>query len=358
MRPALLLYGGTRALGLLILTIGSAIAGKSALKLLDGRWDSLWYRDIAEHGYGFAIATADGRVHSSYAFFPLLPWLERLLSWATPLTTGGAGLAVAWIASLCAAWGLFAIGSLLYSARVGTILAVLWGVLPVAIVQSMAYTESLFTALCVWSLYFVLRSRWVPAGVLACLAGLTRPSALALVLALFVTALVAIVRTRRFPSWPVVIGLVLAPLGWLGYVLFVASRTGSLLGYFDVQANWGNGFDGGRGLVLFIAGLPWFAALGVIVALLFVFFLVYLAVRQKQPLALIVFATAIVVLALVGSGYFSSRPRLLMPAFPLLLALAIPMARLRLRWIASILGVLALGSGVYGALMLLGSGPP
>ncbi|CAM5651659.1 hypothetical protein SANTM175S_07435 [Streptomyces antimycoticus] len=37
----------------------------------------------------------------------------------------------------------------------------------------------------------------------------------------------------------------LAPLGWLGYVAWVAVRTGSVTGYYDVQNGWGNGFDGG-----------------------------------------------------------------------------------------------------------------
>ena len=73
------------------------------------------------------------------------------------------------------AWALFLIGDRLYGRRAGICLAVLWAALPVGIVQSMAYSESLFTALAAWSLWAVLDRRWVLAGVLASCAGLTRP---------------------------------------------------------------------------------------------------------------------------------------------------------------------------------------
>ena len=36
------------------------------------------------------------------------------------------------------------------------------------------------------------------------------------------------------------------PVGWVGYVAWVGQRTGDPLGYFRVADGWGNGFDGGR----------------------------------------------------------------------------------------------------------------
>ncbi|NEE43362.1 hypothetical protein G3M55_01925, partial [Streptomyces sp. SID8455] len=86
-------------------------------------------------------------LHSDLAFFPLLPALERGISEVTPLTLGGAGLLIAWTAGLLAAWGVFAVGAHLHGRRTGVVLAGLWGVYPTAFVQSMAYTETLFTAL-------------------------------------------------------------------------------------------------------------------------------------------------------------------------------------------------------------------
>ncbi len=221
------------------------------------------------------------------------------------------------------------------------VLAALWGVYPTAFVQSMAYTETLFTALAAWALYAVLRSRWLPAGALCVLAGLTRPSAAALIAALAITAAATLVREFRAGGHlaPVLrrnarllAGVALAPMGWLAYVVFVAVREGSPFAYFEVQAQWGNNIDGGRALAAFIAGLPLPAALGLCAAFGLLGWLVVLCVRQRLPLPVLVYTVAIVVISLIGAGYFGSRPRLMMPAFPLLLPPAVALARLRGGW--------------------------
>ncbi|MFB7103991.1 hypothetical protein [Streptomyces hydrogenans] len=358
--PLLLALGGyalTRVLGLAALAVAAAVTGKDGFHRLSGRWDSVWYARIAEHGYGYQVTLPNGDVHSDLAFFPLLPALERGLSAVLPLDAAGAGLLVSWTASLAAAWGLYRCGEHVVSARAGIVLAVLWGAYPTAFVQSMAYTETLFTALAAWSLYAVLRERWILAGLLCAFAGLTRPTAAALIAALGVTALVALVRDRRLP-WRTVAGVLLAPLGWLGYVVYVGVRESSPTAYFDVQAGWGNSIDGGVALARFIASLPWPAALGLCAALALLAWLVVLCVRQRQPLPLLVFTVGVVVVSLVGAAYFGSRPRLMMPAFGLLLPPAAALARVRTGPAAATLAGLALASAVYGAFTLLGSGPP
>ncbi len=74
---------------------------------------------------------------------------------------------------------------------------------------------------------------------------------------------------------------------------------------------------------------------------------------------MLVHGIAIVVVSLIGSGYFGSRPRLMMPAFPLLLPPAVALARLRTTVrTGAVVGALALGSAAYGAWTLLGPGPP
>ncbi|MFI5727202.1 hypothetical protein [Streptomyces cyaneofuscatus] len=366
--PALAVYAAVRALGLLALWAAAHASGKDPLARLTGRWDSVWYQRIAENGYGYTATLPDGTLHPDLAFFPLLPALERGISEVTPLTLGGAGLLVAWTAGLLAAWGIFAVGAELYGRRTGVVLAALWGVYPTAFVQSMAYTETLFTALAAWALYAVLKGRWLAAGALCVLAGLTRPSAAALIAALAITAAVTLVREIRAGNGlgPVlrrnarmIAGVALAPLGWLAYVVFVAVREGSPFAYFDVQAQWGNSIDGGRALAGFIAGLPLPAALGLCAALGLLGWLVVLCVRQRQPLPLLVYGIAIVVISLIGAGYFGSRPRLMMPAFPLLLPPAAALVRLRSTGrAAAVIAALACASAAYGAWTLLGAGPP
>ncbi|MFF2518716.1 glycosyltransferase family 39 protein [Streptomyces sp. NPDC058086] len=368
--PALLGYAAVRALGVLTLALWSAANGKSAHKLLTARWDSLWYTRVADLGYGYEVRLPNGDVHSNLAFFPLLPWLERLVSALTPLSYADAGLLVSTLASLAAAWGIFAVADHVYGPRVGVCATLVWAVLPVGIVQSMAYSESLFTALAAWSLYAVLTGRWVTAGLLAAFAGLTRPVGAAVVAALWVAAIASFVRDRSArPAHGATVlrralGMLLAPLGAAGYVLWVGRRTGKgPLGYLDVQAGWRNGFDGGYAFARFVGdkftSFPSaLAGVGLIVGVALVVWLYVTCIRQGQPPALLVYAGIVIALALCASSYFGSKPRLLLPAFPLLLPLALALARLRTSRSALILGGVATASALYGAFWLNGSGPP
>ncbi|MFI7501973.1 mannosyltransferase family protein [Streptomyces sp. NPDC049687] len=404
--PALLGYAAVRALGLLVLALWSAARDKSAYTLLTARWDSLWYTRVAEAGYGYEVRLPNGDVHSNLAFFPLLPWLERLLQAVTPLSYADAGFTVSLVASLAAAWGIFAVADHVYGRRVGVCAVLVWAVLPVGIVQSMAYSESLFTALAAWSLYAVLTGGWVTAGVLALLSGLTRPVGLAVVAAVWAAGVASFLRDRgvppglsfgrkrsaapepgaradeHAPGTPTdaalrhertpdgapagirALGMLLAPLGAAGYVLWVGHRTGKgPLGYLDVQAGWRNGFDGGYAFARFVAdkftSFPSaLAGLGLVVGVALLVRLYVTCVRQRQPLALLVYAGVVLALALCASSYFGSKPRLLLPAFPLLFPLALALARPRTSRAALVAGGVAMASAVYGAWWLNGSGPP
>lgn len=369
--PALAAYAAVRLLGLLVVAVWSEAAGKDWHTLLTARWDSLWYTRVAGQGYGYTVPMPNGDLHSSLAFFPLLPWLERGLSALLPLSPADAGMAVAWVASAVAAWALYATGERLYGPRAGIALAALWAALPVGIVQSMAYSESLFTALAAWGVYAVLTERWVAAGVLASLAGLTRPVGAAVVAAVWLTAAVTLwqersggVRLRAaLRAHPGVLpGLLLAPLGWCGFFLWVGARQGSFTGYLDVQGGWGNGFDGGLAFGAFIwqqlSGPTVAAGLGLLFGVGLVIWLYLHGVRRGQPLPLAVYGGTVLLLALTAKGYFGSKPRLMMPAYPLLLPLAVALGRRRPVWSWLAIGVMAAGSAVYGAFWLNGSGPP
>ncbi|WP_369356201.1 hypothetical protein [Streptomyces sp. cg2] len=370
--PGLAAYAAIRLLGLIVLMAWSAADGKDWHTLLTARWDSLWYTRVAEQGYGYTVHLPNGDVHSNLAFFPLLPWLERGLSALAPLSAADAGMAVAWTASLAAAAALYVTGERLHGPRAGVLLAALWAALPVGIVQSMAYSESLFTALAAWGVYCVLTGRWVWAGALAALAGLTRPVGAAVVAAVWISAAVTVANERaggvrarallRGRHRRMLLGVALAPLGWCAYVLWVGARQGSLTGYLDVQAGWHNGFDGGLAFASFIGhqltGPAFAAGLALLVGVALVIWLYLHGVRKGQPLPLAVYGGTVLLIALTAKGYFGSKPRLMMPAFPLLLPLAAGLARWRPARSWLVIGVVAAGSAVYGAFWLNGSGPP
>ncbi|MFI6085562.1 glycosyltransferase family 39 protein [Streptomyces sp. NPDC051217] len=361
------LFCAVRLFCLLVLGIWSRSAGASMRELLSQRWDSLWYERVAQHGYDFSLVAPDGRHLSSTAFFPLLPWLEEGVSAAFGIGLADAGLLISAVASVFAACGIYLIAEHLYSKPVALISVCLWAALPVGIVQSMAYSESLFVALAAWSLYSVVRGRWLSAGFLACAAGLTRPVGLAVAAAVVFAGAREVLRWRKERAvggrelWRVVVAGVVAPLGAVGFVLWVGVRQGDVFGYLDVQARWGNGFDGGVSFSRFVA-----SGVGVevvwpllLVAMVFaVFFFHRIVFRQSRSHSLVIYSGIVVVMAIGASGYFGSKPRLLMPAFPLLLPLAAAMVKAKPLLVYVILGAEILVAALYGAFWLNGSGPP
>ena len=355
--PALALFATIRLAGLVSTALWAWHTGRHPRTLLGASWDSRWYLSIARHGYGAPAPTGmwPDLPFADLAFFPLYPWLARIVGSLIPVGLLNAALLVAWAASALAAWGVFAVGAHLYDRRVGTLLVVLWALLPHGIIESLAYTESLLTALCAWSLYALLTRRFLAAAALAVLAGLARPSALAIVAAV---GAVAVTHTWHRPG-PLPLRLwaaaLLAPLGWLGYVLWVGARAGiGPLGYFEVQELWGSRFDFGHDTLRSVKHLVLYGdppAHFMVVAVLSVSLLLYaLLVLDRPPTALLVYTTVLVVIALGGTGYFASKPRFLLPAFPLLLPLALALSRARTRTLlltTGSLGSLALGYGIY-----------
>ncbi|WP_086738919.1 glycosyltransferase family 39 protein [Streptomyces glaucescens] len=366
--PALLGYAAVRALGLLALALWSAARDKSAYTLLTARWDSLWYVRVAELGYGYEVRLPNGDVHSNLAFFPLLPWLERLGHAVTPLSYADAGFAVGLLASLAAAWGIFAVADLLYGRRAGVCAVLVWAVLPVGIVQSMAYSESLFTALAAWSLYAVITGRWLTAGALTCAAGLNRPTAVALIAALAVAALLALRERRDGPLRPLA-ALAIAPLGLVGYLGWVGHEMGDYGGYFALQRGaWAHTFDYGEhtldvltslpvGHFDYLSAFPFADLIGTGVVLL-ALALLPLLIRERPPAVLVVYTVLTLALVLGSQQIFANVSRYLLPAFPLFLPLAAALRRLTLPQLLLLLGPAALASGSYAGYALFELGVP
>ncbi|MGW1880941.1 hypothetical protein [Streptomyces sp. NPDC001970] len=358
--PALVGYLVVRLFGLLVLARWAHIQERGIWPTLATTWDSNWYLGIADHGYQRELGTTLDS--NNLAFFPLYPALVKAAAAVTPGSRASVALVIAAVASLVAAWGIFAVGDRLHGQRAGTVLAVLWGAYPVAVVQWMGYTESLFTALTAWSLYATLNDRWTWAGSLAVLAGLTRPTGIALAAAVTVAGLLAYVRTRDRRA---LAGALLAPLGWCGYVAWVGQRVGRWDGYFAVQELWRNQWDGGRSTLVQLRqhlaydASPMLFLVLVSVVLVGSVGLYLLCLTDRQPLVLLVFTGVLLVIVLGSGGVYFPRARFLLPAFPLLLPIAVAVARARRPVALVVLGGAALSSAWLGAYALLvWTGPP
>lgn len=380
--PAILGYAAVRLLGIAVLTKWAHVKGHGVWPQLANQWDSRWYLGIADQGYDDVLTGA--HPHNNLAFFPLYPMLVKAVAAVTPGSRASVGLLLSLAASLIAAWGIFAVGDRLYGRRVGVIVAVLWGATPVAIVQSMGYTESLFTALAAWSLYAVLTERWVWAGWLSILAGLTRPTGVAVAAAVSIAAVAALIAHRRGTNSGknsgtnpgenqnsggdpqptahparIALGALLAPLGWLGYLVWVGHRLGRWDGYLAVQRAWTNEWDGGadtlRNLRWILAYEPRPQMFLIVVSLCLIAApVLYLrSLAARQPLPLLVFTGVLLLIVLGSGGVFFPRARFLLPGFPLLLPAAVAIARATARTRALVLGGVVLSSAYLGAYMAL-----
>ncbi|MFI8517657.1 glycosyltransferase family 39 protein [Streptomyces sp. NPDC085481] len=356
--PALGLFAAARLTGMLVLALWAWHVGRSPRALLAKSWDSDWYTHIAAHGYGRTLHWADGGEQSDLAFFPLYPGLVRAVTGVLPVSGGTAGLLLSWLAAGAAAWGVYLVAERLAGRPVAVVLVLLWGLLPHSIVLSMAYTEPLMTAFAAWALYALLTRRWLWAGALATLAGLSRPNGVAVAAAVLATAAFELWRRRgrAAAEWRLWAGTLLAPAGWLSYLLWVGARRGDLLGgYFAVQDGWTSRFDFGRGALRFVREmLKGPTQFGYVMALLItgagVLLFALLALVERPPLPVLVYTGVLVLITVGGSGFFESKPRFLLPAFPLLLPLARAVTRARPRAaIVMITGLagLSFAFGVY-----------
>jgi hypothetical protein len=358
-------YLAVRLVGIVVLARMAAV-NYSALVPELRSWDGVWMLAIAHYGYASVPVTlvdAFGRhtADTAYAFFPGYPATVAALR----LVTGGDLVAAALLASTlaggAAAYGLVRLAESLpvtmtaeRARRVGLLLVALFAAAPMGVVLNMAYTEALFCALAVWALVGVLREQWWLAGGCAAAAGLVRPTGSALALAVGLAALVAAVRSR---SWRPAAAVVLAPLGLLAYLGFVGWHTGSPLGWFTIQrAGWGSRFDGGASLAAFVgralADAHELYDVAVLLALAGSLALLAVAVRVRLPWPLLVYTVAVLVTAWCSDGQIHSRVRLLLPAFPLLVPVAVGLARRRTGTAVAVVVAAALVSAWFGGYAL------
>ncbi len=320
-------------------------------------WDARWYTKITDVGLGGPLGAVDSDgvpYQLRLMFFPLYPWLARPLTVFPFISPVAACLIVSFISAVAAAWGLYAVGRHLRGHRVGILLACLWALAPAAMTENGAFTESLFTALAVWALYSVLTERWLLAGLLAGLSGLSRPTSAALIGTVGLAALVAVIARRG--GWRPYVAMLLAPAGLLAYIGYASYRLGGVSEYFDVhehtfgaQWDWGTSAwatvtDIMMGVGDDNAGKP----IRILSVLILGGFLILLALLvTRAPWQLTVYAAATLILVVGSHAHISMLGRHLLPAFPVLLVPAIALARVRDRDLAIALAGMALLSGWY-----------
>ncbi|MDL9937576.1 mannosyltransferase family protein [Gordonia sp. ABSL1-1] len=368
---AILVFLLIRLLGVLTLTRMATLHSETLRSRL-AVWDGEWMLSIAAHGYGGVPATLTDAygVHTAdtaYAFFPGYPYLVGAVARLPLVSPFGAAIGVNVVLGCLAAVGAARLGHLCatqMSGRspigaadpraTGLFLVALFAATPMSVVLNMAYTEALFCALAVWALVGVLEGRWLLAGVMTLFAGTCRPTSVVLIGVVMLAAIIALVRRDEPRAW---FAVILAPLGYLGYLSVVWAQTGSPTGWFEVQKDgWDTSLDFGVAAYRFVndtlGDSDVVAHTATAMVILASIVMVGVAVWARMPWPVLVYGTLVVVSILISTGLMMSRPRLLLPAFVLLVPLAMALARVRRGLGVALLVPIVLGSSWFGAHML------
>lgn len=194
-------------------------------------WDGAWYAEIATEGY-------EARAPVSYAFFPVFPMIVRV---GAALGGGPAfwGVLVSLVATAFALYFLYGIAEKLLDEETARAATLVFAFFPTAFFLNAPYTEALFLAFAVGSLWAMyVRRDLLLAGILGALAAATRN----LGVLLLVPLLYEWLRSRREFGWRGLLETALVPTGFLGYVAFLWSRFGDPLFFARQQSQyWGRG---------------------------------------------------------------------------------------------------------------------
>ncbi|WP_422926020.1 mannosyltransferase family protein [Singulisphaera sp. PoT] len=286
------------------------------------RWDSGWYRIIAERGYGDRTWGTN-----VLAFFPLFPYATRALAtvvgnhWVAGLIVSNASLLV----------------SLVFLARIAaryldpdgvkrTLLYLL--VYPSAFFLSAYYSEGLFLLVTVLAFHEYLSKRYLLSGFFGGLAALTRPTGIALFAAFALDYLWKLSK-RSTPFSARILGLALIPAGLGIFMLMLFVHANDPFAFVKAHGSWGRSFASpSQALWAAIRGIDWTLprdhvnAVTALDALTGALFLVLpLRLFKRYDPALPIYAMILILMPL-STGSLKSLLRLECVSFPAFLALA------------------------------------
>lgn len=335
------MYLAARGLLLLVAYLNGTFGHHNFLHEL-ANWDGLWYRELTNKGYPSHVSYAQ----TTLGFFPLFPltmWpLEHVLMlvvnhnliWcatvAGALISAAGGLVATVLVHRLAEgwWGRD-------TARRATILFV---VFPGSVVFSMVYSEGLMLPLAAGCIYALERRRWVTAGVLAGFGTAVQPVGLVLAPICLVSAVVELRRRgwRLRAARRSFLAPALSVTGMGAFALFLWAWTGSpFANYIAQHHGWSEKTDplaiwnmttrlaGEVSLTHFnepTINLNLVVGLAGAVVLVMMLVLVYFC-RREMSVQAVLWTAAISFLALT-SEFVPPNPRLLITAFPALMAVA------------------------------------
>lgn len=332
------------------------VGGASALAQVLDSWDGHWYLDVVRDGYPHHIMdnvtyfVPDARA----AFFPLYPMLVRALDWVIPGGPVSVSLFVNFVLGACFVAIIGRIARGLFDARTAEKAMVIAAVFPGSFVLSWAYSEAVLLTIAGLCFLALSRRSWLLAGVLAALGTAARPNGLALVSACAMAALIAIKDDRE---WKSLVAPLLAPAGFVGFMVFLRWHTDEDWAWFRVQREaWKEGTSFGATAVertfdFFVN--PFSSPTSVLTAATVAAMVAALVLARRHRIPLMYHAYSVsVILLMLAPATVTARPRFLFTAFPLIFPVARALRDDEDKWWPVLVIVLAAGlvtvNGIYG----------
>lgn len=341
-----------------------APAGSPGLWARVMSWDADLYRQVAQNGYpsGLTYDPKTGALQgSNLAFSPLYPLLERLFH-ACGSSWTAAAMAVSWTTTVLCLTLVYKLADDLYGRSAALPAVVLVGcVQPMALVFSLGYPDGgLYLSIALAAVLCARSKRWMWAGALASLAGLTRPTGVAVTVTVGMLALAAWRESSKNDRHYSVAGTLLGCIGTPAFLLWCGLRVGHMNAWFAVQqAGWGTHWDFGSSFWQFLTGNALHAnglePMVDIVTVLGVFGYAWASVhaaRRSELWAMAAMPLVVLVLTVGQSNYTCVKLRLLLAASLCLLPLAKRIAEwsVSARW--TLLVASTLLSAWWGSVML------
>ncbi len=321
---AVALYVAIRVATVAVVALANTVSHKGLIYVLS-KWDGKWFLMAANHGYPSHLPMIDGHVQSNtIAFFPLFPLTIRGLEHLTGLSGAVVGL---WISAVTGLVAVVAVGALtrVYAGDAAARRAsVLFALAPGSFVFSLIYNEGIVITLAVIGIWALMRQRWVLAGLMGAVATATSPVGFVFVVVAVAAALRAVARDRQ---WGALAAPILAPVGFLIWTGYLWAHTGTVRAWELTERGGWHSYPSFMyplwviakfvsnplsptmtGQLLFFGTV--LTALGVVIVL-----------RERMPGELKVYAvTAFILFAI--SAPVGLRPRFVMLAFPITMAVA------------------------------------
>jgi hypothetical protein len=286
-------------------------------------WDTPHYVYIAENFYVNA-----GDPANFIVFFPLYPILIRLFTVDFNYINLSA-LIVSNICSLTAFFYLYKLAKLEFSDSVAVKAVLFLSVFPTAYFLSAPYTEGLFFALVIGSLYYARLGKWQFAGFMSLFAALTRIAGLLLLPVL----LVEYFHQKGWKPRKInlnILWIFLALTGFLIYLGINNQVTGNPFTFVTIEAtHWNNKFEPWTGLTsayswALTASYPDNITIGIAPIAFFVFGLLMVGVSVWKHLRPVYTVYMFLTWALaISTSWWISVPRYVMAMFPMFMLFGI-----------------------------------